>query len=52
MSFVTRVNSFVGLIARALELVRVMGLFFLATLSMWLFETAERMLSRVKGSRQ
>lgn len=52
MSFATRVHSFIGLIARALDIVRVLGLFLVATVSMWLFETAERLLSRMKKSRQ
>ncbi|MDR5740652.1 MULTISPECIES: hypothetical protein [unclassified Caballeronia] len=52
MSFVTRVNSIVGVIARALDIVRVISLFLVATVSMWLFESMERMVNRVKGSRQ
>ncbi|KIG10756.1 hypothetical protein AWB72_03558 [Caballeronia concitans] len=52
MSFASRVHSIIGLIARALDIVRVLGLFLVATVSMWLFETAERLLSRMKKSRQ
>ncbi|QSN64046.1 MULTISPECIES: hypothetical protein [unclassified Caballeronia] len=52
-SFAATLYAMFALFVRALDIVRVVGLFLLLTISMWVYQSIEKLLNRgAKSSRQ